>query len=56
MSLDYFIPIVKVAEESGESIEWIEKLCKKHGLGIRDYDNEKNDGIEDEFDKTFKYK
>lgn len=56
MSLDYFIPIGKVAEESGNSIEGVEKLCRKHGLGIRDYDNEKNDDIEDVFDKTFKYK
>ena len=56
MSLDYFIPISKVAEESGNSIERIGKLCRKHGLGIRGYDNEKNDDIEDEFDKVFKYK
>lgn len=56
MSLDYFIPISKVAEESGNSIEGVEKLCRKHGLGTRDYVNEKNDDVEDEFDKVLKYK
>ena len=56
MSLDYFIPISKTDEESGNNIEGIGKLCRKHVLGIRGYDNEKNDDIEDEFNKVFKYK
>lgn len=56
MSLDYFITIEKVAEEAGYTIEGVEKLCRKHGVGVRDYDNENNEGIEDTFDMTFKYK
>jgi hypothetical protein len=42
MSLDYFISIEKVAEESNNSIEGIKNLCIKHGLGVRDYDKEIN--------------
>ncbi len=40
MSLDYFISIEEMAEESGNSVEVIRLLCIKHGLGIRDYNKE----------------
>lgn len=56
MEIDNFISIEDVANKAGYTVEGIEKLCRKHGVGIRDYDNERNDGIEDEFDKVYKYK
>ncbi len=56
MGIDRFIDIEEVAEKAGYTVEGIEKLCRKHGVGVRDYDNECNDNIEDEFDKNFKYK
>ena len=56
MKIDNFISIEDVANKAGYTVEGIEKLCRKHGVGVRDYDNEKSDGIEDEFDKVYKYK
>lgn len=56
MNIDRFIPIKEAAEMAGYTINGMESLCRKHGIGERDYDNEKNEGIEDEFDKTYKYK
>ena len=40
MTIDRFLTLEEVSKESGYTPEGIEKLCKKHGIGVRDYDNE----------------
>lgn len=40
MEINRFLTLEEVSKESGYTIEGIEKLCKKHGIGVKDYDNE----------------
>lgn len=40
--MDKFLTLKEVSDKAGYTLDGITKLCIKHGIGVRDYNNEVN--------------